>query len=86
MYRPPTHTQQVSWCAACAAFSWPGEVDVGDTPSPLLLIAVVLHLHCHLDCEVILQRILATVGVVPVQAEGAPVLPACIESAMRKGK
>ena len=59
---------------------------VRDAPSPLLrLFADVLHLHRHLASQVVLQGILATVGVVPVQAEGAPELRMWIESAMHKG-
>ena len=58
-------------------------MDVWDALPSLLLIAVVLHLHCHLAGEVILQRVLATVGVVAVQAESAPVLvPTSVESAV----
>ena len=61
-------------------------MDVGDASSPLLrLIADVLHLHRHLASQVVLQGILATVGVVPIQAEGAPELRMWIESAMHKG-
>ena len=69
-----THADGQLMCSACCC-RWPGVVDVGDAPSPLLLlIADVLHLHRHLASQVVLQGILATVGVVPVQAEGAPEL------------
>ena len=50
----------------------------------IAIVLHVLHLHCHLAGEVILQCILTAVGVVPIQAEGGPVLRRLLESATQQ--